>query len=214
MLRKSLLLACTAAVAAAVEPLTYDRMVDMRARYSSYMARHGKAYSELETRQRFNTYLSNAQFAEAHNAHANSSFTLSSEGPWGDMTNDEYRTTVLMRKGSAARSAAGATATGTFAPNGTAPPAAWDWRTHANVVGKVKNQGSCGSCWAFSAVATMEGAFNLNKSATHSFSEQQVVDCTAGGANTCAIGGEMWQVRMEGGREGRGKWIWSYVARP
>lgn len=69
----------------------------------------------------------------------------------------------------------------------------WDWRTHSNVVNPVKNQGSCGSCWAFSAVAAMEGAFNLKTGSLHSFSEQQVVDCTLNGANTCSIGGEMWQ---------------------
>jgi len=53
---------------------------------------------------------------------------------------------------------------------------------------------SSGSCWAFSAVATMEGAWNnAHKNAPKSFSEQQLVDCVNGGKNTCAVGGEMYQ---------------------
>ena len=39
----------------------------------------------------------------------------------------------------------------------------------------------------------MEGALNLKTKTLHSLSEQELVDCVNGGANTCSIGGEMYQ---------------------
>jgi C1A family cysteine protease len=42
----------------------------------------------------------------------------------------------------------------------------------------VKNQGSCGSCWTFSAVGAMESHWNIKgKGKNLLFSEQQIVDC-------------------------------------
>jgi C1A family cysteine protease len=49
-----------------------------------------------------------------------------------------------------------------------------------NLYTHVKNQASCGSCWAFSATASFEGRFALKngqKQVTEEFSEQQLVDC-------------------------------------
>merc|ERR1711988_33379 len=47
-------------------------------------------------------------------------------------------------------------------------------------VSPVKNQGSCGSCWAFGAVAGMEGSAKKDLGRSDILSEQYVMDCTSG----------------------------------
>ncbi len=56
-----------------------------------------------------------------------------------------------------------------------------DWDTNGQLT-PVKNQGACGSCWAFSAAAAKESNYLIKKGKTYAanpidLSEQQLVDC-------------------------------------
>ena len=64
----------------------------------------------------------------------------------------------------------------TFIQETNAAPSSWDWREHGRVC-SVKDQGSCGSCWAFSTMANLEGLYAAKKGECKHFSEQQLVDC-------------------------------------
>ena len=64
-----------------------------------------------------------------------------------------------------------------------------DWRSKRCVT-QVKDQKSCGSCWAFSAVGAIESQYCLNFNRLETLSEQNFVDCATVGNYGCG-GGNM-----------------------
>jgi len=67
-------------------------------------------------------------------------------------------------------------------------PAHFDWR-EKGVVTPVKNQGKCGSCWAFATAATVECAHAIAHTELLSLSEQELLDCNL--ENNACNGGDV-----------------------
>lgn len=75
-----------------------------------------------------------------------------------------------------------------FEGNGVGIPTSVDWVT-AGKVNPVQDQGQCGSCWAFSAVAAQESAHAIFHSTLYKLSEQNYVSCSSLQGNLGCNGG-------------------------
>ncbi|XP_069680512.1 cathepsin O-like [Periplaneta americana] len=67
-------------------------------------------------------------------------------------------------------------------------PSSVDWRKK-NVITKVRNQKTCGACWAFSTVETIESMYAIRKGTLQTLSVQELIDC-AGYGNLGCEGGD------------------------
>ncbi|XP_049529073.1 procathepsin L-like [Dermacentor silvarum] len=186
MLRISLLCACVAVTAAA------SSQEILRTQWEAFKSTHNKSYqSNMEELLRFKIFSENSLLIARHNAKYAKGLVSYKLGmnQFGDLLPHEfvkmfngYRGERTARRGS------------TFLPpanvNDSSLPETIDWRD-IGAVTAVKDQGQCGSCWAFSATGSLEGQHFLKTGKLVSLSEQNLVDCSGDFGNQGCSGGLM-----------------------
>lgn len=151
--------------------------------FKQYLDVHGKSYETVEEyTRRFQNFRDNSALIRIHNS-LNEDWTLG-HNQFSDLSFEEFRGMYLNSKINLPRSV-------NIQPlkNGTYP-AEVDFRIKGAVTA-VKNQGQCGSCWAFSTTGSIEGAWALAGHTLVSLSEQELVDCSTSYGNQGCNGGLM-----------------------
>ncbi|CAA6665803.1 unnamed protein product [Spirodela intermedia] len=160
-------------------------------RYERWLARYGRSYGDpREKERRFQIYSSNVALVDVVNS-MGLSYNLT-DSKFADMTNEEFRAKHLCLLSQPRRSPPHRLRQ---PPKDLAPlrpglPVSVDWRKRGAVT-PVKNQGQCGSCWAFSAVAAVEGITQIKTGKLVPLSEKQLVDCDVNDGNQGCKGGLM-----------------------
>ncbi|KAJ1279064.1 hypothetical protein BS78_04G126600 [Paspalum vaginatum] len=154
-----------------------DLELNAESHFLSFVQRFGKSYKDAdEHAYRLSVFKANLRRARRHQLldpsaeHGVTKFS--------DLTPAEFRRTYLgLRKSRRAllRELGDSAHEAPVLPTDGLPDD-FDWRDHG-AVGPVKNQGSCGSCWSFSASGALEGAHYLATGKLEVLSEQQFVDC-------------------------------------
>jgi cathepsin F len=142
-------------------------------RFGDFVARFSKPYQEgsPEFLYRQSVYERNLEFIELLNARSSASVVYSIETPFADMSPEEFKSRVLMF------------------PRRVSPvplkessnisiPESWDWRDKG-AVSPVRDQGSLGTCWAFSTAQNIEGQRFLKFGVLEQLSVEQLIECDA-----------------------------------
>ena len=176
-------IACFLVAAFAASPLTESQN---RFLFTAYVQKYQKTYETEDFFDKYETFKSNLDLIIAHNAKANETYKMA-VNKFADLTTEEFgqflglRTEVDLEGVEVEPQVL----TGEYL---TASPI--DWRTKGVVTG-VKNQGGCGSCYAFSAISALESRHALATGRLQSLSEQQIVDCAGSYGNHGCSGGAM-----------------------
>jgi len=171
--------------------------------FAEFQAEFGKKYSASETGERERSFLAALAEVRAHNEQSPAPSFLKGLSTHADKTEAEWAELKGLHRGHffshhhalAAKPPATPRA---GLPKGLATPLfapSLDWREHG-VVTPVKDQGGCGSCWAFSATEAVESALAMTELQAGAAPElielapQQLVDCApnpddCGGSGGC-----------------------------
>jgi cathepsin H len=148
--------------------------------FTSFMQQYNKAYSAEEFARRRAIFYDT--LAEIKQINSENRGWEAGVNEWSDLSWEEFKGKFLM-----APQKCSATEKGNHEMSGKADDPV-DWRLK-NVVTPVKNQGSCGSCWAFSTTGAVESVSAIKTGKLQTVAEQQLVDCAGGFKNMGCRGG-------------------------
>ncbi|CAK7346300.1 unnamed protein product [Dovyalis caffra] len=156
---------------------------DISQLFETWCKEHGKAYTSQEEKSyRLKVFEDNYDFVTKHNNKGNSSYTLALNA-FADLTHHEFKTSRLGFSAAPNLVQRNLEITGVVGDI----PASIDWRKKG-VVTNVKDQGSCGACWSFSATGAIEGVNKIVTGSLVSLSEQELVDCDKSYNSGCGGG--------------------------
>ncbi|KAG7988577.1 hypothetical protein I3843_03G194000 [Carya illinoinensis] len=146
--------------------------------HEQWMARYGWLYeNNQEKEKRFKIFKENVALIESLNDFGNKPYKLG-VNQFANLTSEEFKASRNRFKGHEC-----ATKTSSFKyQNVTTLPSTMEWRKKETVT-PTKDEGQCGYCWAFSAVAAMEGITKLESGKLISLSKQELVDCDIKGVD-------------------------------
>ncbi|KAK7290376.1 hypothetical protein RIF29_04757 [Crotalaria pallida] len=140
--------------------------------FQQWKKEHGRVYTNIEDLgKRFDIFLSNLRYITKYNAKkASTSNYLLGLNKFADWSPEEFQRTYLHDLDMPMNNS--------MKQNDLsckAPPSI-DWRKKGAVT-EIKDQGSCGSCWAFAAAAAIEGINAIATGKLINLSEQELLDC-------------------------------------
>merc|ERR1712166_724166 len=140
---------------------------------------HGKSYSTAEEHSlRRSIFQANLEKIAAHNADPQWTYTLA-VNKFADLTSSEFAAIFAKGTGPYSELTLGATLRDVSRDQPVSDlPTEKDWRTKTpSVVTAPKDQGGCGSCWAFSTAETLESHIAIQTGKLMEFAPQEYVSC-------------------------------------